>query len=98
MSCATFLFRYDGEPLWKNEFEKVLNDTNDLLGETSSSGLFLYGEQFTVADIVWMLFLERYAAQLPCFHDGLDPRCENDLSPSLHMVRGNGGTHSGVQL
>ncbi len=77
-SRAAFLFRYDGEPLWKNEFEKVLHDANELLSETSADGTngpFFCGERFTAADIAWAPFLERYAAQLPCFHDGLDPKC-----------------------
>ncbi len=74
-SRAAFLFRYDGEPLWKNEFEKVLHDTDELLSETSDDGPFFCGERFTAADIAWAPFLERYAAQLPCFHDGLNPRC-----------------------
>ena len=30
-SRAAFLFRYDGEPLWKNEFEKVLRETDEHL-------------------------------------------------------------------
>eukprot|EP00957_Ditylum_brightwellii_P103247 7869470-Ditylum_brightwellii.AAC.1 len=75
-SRAAFLFRSDGEPLWKNEFEKVLRETNDLLAETSEKGPFFCGDRFTAADVAWAPFLERYAAQLPCFHDGLDPKCE----------------------
>lgn len=89
-SRAAFLFRYDGEPLWKNEFEKVLRETNDLLGESTSSsgginrgGPFFCGERFTAADIAWAPFLERYAAQLPCLHDGLNPRCDVDRYPHL---------------
>lgn len=74
-SRAAFLFRFDGEPLWKNEFEKVLKDTDQLLSETSNSGPFFCG-RFTAADIAWMPFLERYGAQLPCLHEGLNPRCE----------------------
>ncbi len=83
-SRAAFLFRYDGKPLWKNEFEKVLRETNDLLGESSGSGPFFCGERFTAADIAWVPFLERYAAQLPCLHDGLNPR--NDVERYPHLV------------
>mmetsp|Transcript_26210 Transcript_26210/g.47627 ORF Transcript_26210/g.47627 Transcript_26210/m.47627 type:complete len:427 (+) Transcript_26210:3-1283(+) len=71
-SRAAFLFDWGGEPLWKSEFESVLSKTDDLLG--SSGGPFFCGESFTAADIAWVPFLERYAAQLPCFHDGLNPR------------------------
>ena len=83
-SRAAFLFRYDGEPLWKNEFEKVLRETNDLLGETSKDGPFFCGDRFTAADIAWVPFLERYAAQLPCLHDDLNPR--SDVSSYPHLV------------
>lgn len=71
-SRAAFLFRFDGEPLWKSEFEKVLKDADTLLSETN--GPFFCGSEFTAADIAWAPFLERYAAQLPCLHDGLDPK------------------------
>lgn len=70
-SRAAFLFRWDGEALWKNEFEKVLKDTDALLAETK--GPFFCGERFTAADIAWAPFLERYSAQLPVLHDGLEP-------------------------
>ena len=90
-SRAAFLFCYDGEPLWKNEFEKVLRETNELLGQTSSSknngndngGPFFCGKDFTAADIAWAPFLERYAAQLPCLHDGLHPRADVETYPHL---------------
>ena len=88
-SRAAFLFRYDGNPLWKNEFEAVLKDTDELLGETSETsennngGPFFCGDRFTAADIAWAPFLERYAGQLPCLHDGLNPRCK-DTYPNLH--------------
>ena len=81
-SRAAFLFRYDGEPLWKNEFEKVLRETNELLG--ASDGPFFCGESFTAADIAWAPFLERYAAQLPCLHEGLNPR--EDVEKYPHLV------------
>lgn len=80
-SRAAFLFRYDGEPLWKNEFEKVLMDTNNLLGETE--GPFFCGMDITAADVAWAPFLERYAAQLPCLHDGLNPRTDSESYPNL---------------
>ena len=82
-SRAAFLFRYDGEPLWKNEFEKVLRDTDALLGETRSEGPFFCGSDITAADVAWAPFLERYAAQLPCLHDGLLPRMDAKSYPNL---------------
>ena len=77
-SRAAFLFGWDSEPLWKSEFERVLSETNALLSspttESSDGGPFLCGSDLTAADIAWAPFLERYAAQLPCLHDDLDPR------------------------
>lgn len=72
-SRAAFLFGWSGEPLWKSEFENVLEKTDELLGE-SRNGPFFCGVNFTAADIAWVPFLERYSAQLPCLHDGLNPR------------------------
>jgi len=82
-SRAAFLFKYDGEPLWKNEFEKVLCETNELLKETSNDGPFFCGHRLTAADIAWAPFLERYAAQLPCLHSGLNPRYDAKTYPYL---------------
>jgi glutathione S-transferase len=82
-SRAAFLFRYDGEPLWKNEFEKVLRETDELLSESSSEGPFFCGSRITAADIAWAPFLERYAAQLPCLHENLNPRSDVDTYPHL---------------
>ncbi|KAL7471820.1 hypothetical protein ACHAXS_012129 [Conticribra weissflogii] len=75
-SRAAFLFGWNGEPLWKSEFERVLSDTNELLKtqQQSLGGPFFCGSQMTAADIAWVPFLERYAAQLPCLHEGLNPR------------------------
>ena len=80
-SRAAFLFRSDGNPLWKNEFEKTLEEADALLSETE--GPFFCGDRFTSADIAWAPFLERYAGQLPCLHEGLNPRCK-DTYPHLH--------------
>jgi len=80
-SRAAFLFRYDGSPLWKSEFEATLSGTDELLGETG--GPFFCGDRFTASDVAWAPFLERYAGQLPCLHEGLDPRCP-DTYPNLH--------------
>jgi len=82
-SRAAFLFRYDGSPLWKNEFEKTLRETDELLAETQEDGPFFCGDRFTAADVCWAPFLERYAGQLPCLHEGLDPRCP-ETYPHLH--------------
>lgn len=73
-SRAAFLFGWSGEPLWKSEFESVLHKTDELLAASSSEGPFFCGESFTAADVAWAPFLERYAAQLPCLHEGLDPK------------------------
>ena len=73
-SRAAFLFSWNGEPLFKKDFERVLLDTDQLLGETQGS--FFCGKKFSAADVAWAPFLERYAAQLPCLHEGLDPRDE----------------------
>lgn len=73
-SRAAFLFGWSGEPLWRSEFERVLSETDALLGSTATNGPFFCGKSFTAADIAWAPFLERYAAQLPCLHAGLNPR------------------------
>ena len=73
-SRAAFLFGWSGEPLQRSEFESVLSQTDDLLRSSSKDGPFFCGESFTAADISWVPFLERYAAQLPCLYEGLDPR------------------------
>ena len=70
-SRAAYLFSYDG-PLPRSTFEAALDATDDALGETG--GPFFCGDAFTAADVAWAPFLERYAAQLPCLHDGLAPR------------------------
>jgi len=82
-SRAAYLFRFDGEPLWKDEFERVLKDTDALLGVNADDGPFFCGSRFTAADIAWCPFLERYAAQLPCLHDGLNPY---DTKSYPHLV------------
>jgi len=92
-SRAAFLFRYDGEPLWKNEFEKVLRETNELLAETAEEGPFFCGERMTAADVAWAPFLERYAGQLPCLHDDLNPRCEESYP---HLARWYQGMEQNV--
>lgn len=77
-SRAAYLFQYNGEPLWRSTFEKTLEGTNALLGE--SSGPFLGGDDFSAADIAWAPFLERYRYQLPCLHKGLDPEAYPNLA------------------
>lgn len=71
-SRAAFLFDWSGEPLWQSEFEAVLHKTNELLSTSSSSPFFC--DTFSAADIAWAPFLERYAVQLPCLHEGINPR------------------------
>jgi len=79
-SRAAFLFGWNGDPLWKSEFERVLSETDAILA--GSSGPFFCGSELTAADVAWAPFLERYGAQLPCLHDGLNPR-DGDLYPNL---------------
>mmetsp|Transcript_17629 Transcript_17629/g.31871 ORF Transcript_17629/g.31871 Transcript_17629/m.31871 type:complete len:473 (-) Transcript_17629:2-1420(-) len=69
-SRAAFLFDQSG-PLWQSTFEATLQGADELLAR--HGGPFFYGERISVADIAWAPFLERYAAQLPCLHDGLRP-------------------------
>jgi glutathione S-transferase len=80
-SRAAFLFQYNGEPLWKSTFEKVLEETDALLS-SSSSGPFFCGQEVSGADIAWAPFLERYRYQLPCLHEGLEP---DDKSKYPHL-------------
>jgi len=80
-SRAAFLFDYNGDPLFRSEFERVLSETNDLLSRTS--GPFFCGEDVTAADVAWAPFLERYGGQLPALHEGLDPR---DASVYPHLA------------
>lgn len=82
-SRAAFLFGWSGEPLWKSEFESVLSKTDELLGSSSEGGPFFCGKTMTAADIAWVPFLERYAAQLPCLHEGLNPR-DATMYPNLN--------------
>ena len=58
----------------ENRFGSVLSNTDELLGSSSEGGPFFCGQTMTAADIAWVPFLERYAAQLPCLHEGLNPR------------------------
>ena len=80
-SRAAFLFSWNGEPLFKHDFEKTLKRTNELL-EDNGSGPFFCGSDMTAADVAWAPFLERYAAQLPCFYESLNPK-DPDLYPQL---------------
>ena len=70
-SRAAYLFTYSG-PLSRADFEKALDNTEVLLAK--HKGPFFVGSSLSAADISWAPFLERYAAQLPCLHDGLMPR------------------------
>eukprot|EP00978_Attheya_sp_CCMP212_P049394 scaffold659517_cov59-Attheya_sp.AAC.1 len=84
-SRAAFLFGWNGDALSKNELERVLEETNDLLGQTK--GPFFCGNgngnRLTAADVAWAPFLERYRAQLPCLHASLDPDSPTHY-PHLH--------------
>ena len=50
---------------------------------SEGGGPFFCGEDMTAADIAWVPFLERYAAQLPCLHEGLVPR-DSKIYPFLN--------------
>ncbi|EOD39092.1 hypothetical protein EMIHUDRAFT_251553, partial [Emiliania huxleyi CCMP1516] len=71
-SRAAYLFSYSG-PLSRSDFEKALDATEKLLAQ-HDEGPFFVGRELSAADVSWAPFLERYAAQLPCLHDGLLPR------------------------
>ena len=73
-SRAAYLFSYSG-PLSRSDFEKALDATEKLLAQ-HGEGPFFVGRELSAADVSWAPFLERYAAQLPCLHDGLEPRSE----------------------
>jgi glutathione S-transferase len=70
-SRSAFLFGWDG-PLARSDFESALDRTEELLAK--HEGGFFCGEALSAADIAWAPFLERWAAQLPCLHDGLLPK------------------------
>jgi len=85
-SRSAFLFSNMGMPVSRKEFERTLLAVDDLIaanrgsveGEGLESGLFLAGTTGpTAADVAFVPFLERYAAQLPLLHEGLNPRCES---------------------
>ena len=61
------------EPLPRSNFVATLDATEALLGR-HGGGAFFCGPSFSAADAVWAPVLERYAAQLPCLHEGLLPR------------------------
>ena len=73
-SRAAYLFRNGGGPVFRSDFEAALDATDALLSETSDEGPFFCGNIFTAADCAWAPFLERYAAQLPLLHCGLQPK------------------------
>ena len=60
-SRAAFLFSYDGDALPRSSFEKVLAETEALLGE-HDDGPFFCGTSVSAADVAWAPFLERCAA------------------------------------
>jgi glutathione S-transferase len=76
-----------GAVLRRSEFESTLSQTESLLKASSEKwggGPFICGDEITAADCVWAPFLERYAAQLPLLHDGLDP---TDASKYPHLAK-----------
>ena len=81
-SRAAYLFSWDG-PLPRADFEAALDRTDKLLA-ASDGGPFFCGEQLSAADVAWAPFLERYAAQLPALHEGLEPKTTPDRWPHLH--------------
>ena len=78
--CSEEGYRLD--PLPRELFEKVLDDIEALLRQ--SSGAFFAGQMFSAADIFWSPLLERYSVQLPCLHDDLRPRGYVDRWPRIN--------------
>ena len=62
-----------GGALPRSTFEGALDKTEALLGE-HAAGPFFCGAAPSAADVAWAPFLERWAAQLPCLHEGLTVR------------------------
>ena len=65
--CAEEGSLYD--PLPRATFVATLDAAEELLGR-HGGGPFFCGGSFSAADAVWAPLLERYAAQLPCLHEG----------------------------
>ena len=61
-------FEYDPLPL------ETFVDALDMAEKSLGDGPFFAGAALSAADCVWAPLLERYAAQLPCIYDGLEPR------------------------
>ena len=69
--CADEGFLYD--PLPRHTFEATLEAIEALLGD-AADGPFFCGCSVSAADVIAAPILERYAAWLPCLHEGLLPR------------------------
>eukprot|EP00587_Corethron_hystrix_P006732 CAMPEP_0113301666 /NCGR_PEP_ID=MMETSP0010_2-20120614/2798_1 /TAXON_ID=216773 ORGANISM="Corethron hystrix, Strain 308" /NCGR_SAMPLE_ID=MMETSP0010_2 /ASSEMBLY_ACC=CAM_ASM_000155 /LENGTH=283 /DNA_ID=CAMNT_0000155323 /DNA_START=428 /DNA_END=1275 /DNA_ORIENTATION=- /assembly_acc=CAM_ASM_000155 len=84
-SRSAFLFTSMGGPVSRADFDRTLRDADEMIAQNRSEkerragseavGPFLAGtSRPTAADVAYVPFLERYAAQLPLLHEGLDPR------------------------
>ena len=75
-SRAAFLFcRDEGfiyDTLPRETFISFLDTAEELLGR--QEGPYFCGGALSAADVAWAPLLERYAAQLPSLHPGLQPR------------------------
>ena len=98
-SRAAFLFSYDGAPLPLSTFSTTLEKTEQLLA-THTEGPFFTGGTLSAADVAWAPFLERYAAQLPCLHEGLIPRVpgQQHLPAAGGVVRCDGARGARIRM
>mmetsp|Transcript_32335 Transcript_32335/g.71415 ORF Transcript_32335/g.71415 Transcript_32335/m.71415 type:complete len:438 (-) Transcript_32335:68-1381(-) len=78
-SVAPFIFRdeqfreHEGEVVPKFKFQVSLEEVDEVL-EEYDDGPYIAGKGITAADIYWIPYLERFAAQLPLIYEGLEPR------------------------
>lgn len=76
MSASPFLFRKDGTMVAKSSHCVSIEELEEMM-EEYDSGLYICGKDLTAADLVWISYMERYAAQLPLIFpkvDVLNPR------------------------
>jgi glutathione S-transferase len=78
-AVAPFIFRNEeirereGEVVPKFKFQVSLEEIDEVL-EEYEDGSYFAGRDITAADIFWVPYIERFAAQLPLLYDRLEPR------------------------